>query len=314
MLDRAVAVFWNADSRRLRLPWRITLFAVALVVFTLPLAAVGRVSTFLLGSIPGFAARTPAILGQGIVTVAAVGTAAVLLDRRPLADYGLRLNRAWGEEFVVGFGLGALLMTGIFLTAYAFGWARITDVVVAAGGSFFRSFALVVVAFLAVGFYEELVARGYLLVNIAEGLQVGPVGPREATALAAVVSALTFGLVHLTNPNATLASAAGITVAGLFLAAGYIFTGELALPVGVHASWNLFQGAVYDFPVSGIDIGVALVATRLSGPTLATGGRFGPEAGLLGIAASVVGTLATVAYAGTEPDPRVWTPEFRWND
>lgn len=314
MLSRAIAIFWNADSRRLRLPWRIVLFAGTLAFFTLPLAAIGGTQALLLAGVGGLAARMPVVLAQGIITIVAIGTAAILFDRRPVADYGLHLDRRWCFDFGFGFGLGALLMTGIFLTAYTFGWARVTGVAVADVGGFLPSFTLVIIAFLVVGLYEELLARGYLLVNLAEGLQVGRVGSREATTLAAAGSAVVFGFVHLTNPNATLAAAAGITVAGLFLAASYVLTGELALPAGIHAAWNLFQGGVYGLPVSGIDAGVALFATRLSGPPLATGGQFGPEAGLLGVAASVVGTLVVVAYAGWEPDPRVWTPEFRWDD
>lgn len=312
VFDRVAWTFWNAETRRLRLPWRLLLFVVGLVFAFLPFGIPGVGEAFVLTGLPVLAARAPALVAQGVVVIVVVGVAAVVLDRRYVVDYGLHLDRAWGREFAVGLALGAGLMTGIFVVAYALGWLRVTGMSLAAGT--LPTFLLVTVAFLAVGVYEELIARGYLLVNLAEGLQVGPIGPREATAIASAASAVVFGLVHLANPNASLASASGVTVAGLFLAAGYVFTGELAFPIGVHVTWNLFQGAVFGFPVSGVSVGSPLVATRLTGPAIATGGRFGPEAGLLGVGASVVGTLAVLIYAGRTPDSRVWTPALRWTD
>jgi hypothetical protein len=133
---------------------------------------------------------------------------------------------------------------------------------------------------------------------------------------------MAFGAVHLTTPTATLASGVGITVAGVTLAAGYVLTGDLAIPVGLHVTWNTFQSAVYGFPVSGIEVGVAVLAVRQRGPPLFTGGRFGPEAGLLGIAAALVGLVAIAAWVSSRdpdrgpvaPDPRVWRPDLRWRD
>ena len=63
---------------------------------------------------------------------------------------------------------------------------------------------------------------------------------------------------------------------------GYVLSGELAIPIGLHITWNLFQGAVYGFPVSGFGaFGATLLSTEKGGPRLWTGGSFGPEGGLL---------------------------------
>ncbi len=100
------------------------------------------------------------------------------------------------------------------------------------------------------------------------------------------------------------------------LAAGYVLTGELAVPIGPHTTWNLFQGGVYGFPVSGLGVDVSLIAVEVTGPRWVTGGAFGPEAGLLGVCAMVLGTAAIVAWVRwqtgrLEVSLAVTTPDLR---
>jgi len=248
-----------------------------------------------------------------VVTVAVLALAARFLDRRPLAGYGLGFGREWWLDLGVGLALGAGLMTAVFLVGYALGWYRVAGVLVA-DGAVAPALGATLALFLSVGIYEELFARGYLLTNLAEGF--GFLGEREAVAVAVAVSSAVFGVLHATNPGASAFSTASIALAGVMLAAGYVLTGELGLPIGLHIAWNLFQGAVFGLGVSGLDVGVAVVDAEPVGPALATGGSFGPEAGLLGLAAVAVGTALVVAYArwregAVRLHPRIGTPPSR---
>jgi hypothetical protein len=161
---------------------------------------------------------------------------------------------------------------------------------------------------------EEVVVRGYLLTNVAEALR--PFGPWGAVALAVALSSVTFGALHAANPNATAVSVAGIALAGVMLGLGYVLTGEVGLPAGLHVTWNVFLGPVYGLPVSGADFGVSLLVVRTSGPALLTGGAFGPEAGLLGAGASVLGSGVIAVYARRRYGPpdlvAIVTPDLRW--
>ena len=298
--------FWNERERRLPALWRLLLQASLLVITGLVLGALVAVAIPLLGAqMPGggtaglladpffFAANYGVSL---VAVVASVWLAGRFLDRRPFSDFGLRLDKDWWLDFGFGLFLGALLMTGIFLVELAAGWVRVVGTFEAVGGgAFFPVILAPLAAFLCVGFAEELSSRGYQLKNMAEGLNY-PVlgGPKGAVILAWVLSSMIFGLLHAANPNATAISTINIALAGLLLGVGYVLTGRLAIPIGLHITWNFFQGNVFGFPVSGIDpIGATFISIEQSGPPVITGGVFGPEAGLFDIAAIVIGSLLT---------------------
>ena len=74
-------------------------------------------------------------------------------------------------------------------------------------------------------------------------------------------------------------------------------TGSIAIPIGIHVSWNFFQGHVFGFPVSGgKDFFTTVVAIEQGGPELWTDGAFGPEAGLIGLFGFVLGALLVTVW------------------
>ena len=274
---------------RLRAPLRLALGSVVVVLASTLLTAV--VVSLVGAAVDGSVGRGVVVVGGGVGTTLGVLFVARETDHRTWADLGLAVDRRWWVDLAAGLALGALLMTGVFVALVGGGWARITRVGVPNLANWLATLAL----FCVVGFYEELFVRGWLLTNVAEGFR--SLGDALAAAIAVVASAAVFGALHLANPGATLASTLGVTAAGVFLGVAYVRTASLALPVGVHVTWNFVQGAVWGFPVSGIASAATVVATVRSGPTLATGGSFGPEASLVGLAASLAGVLAVVAYA-----------------
>lgn len=284
--------FWNAREHRLRAGWRIAIQLVATVVLVIGL---GTLFSPLVG-VELTAAVVPLV---GIT--AAVAIAGRWLDHRPFADFGLRIDRAWWADLVAGIGLGILLMAAIFGTMAATGWVRIDEAIepeIAEG--FAAGLGYAILLYVGVGFFEELLFRGYLMTNLAEGLAGRRLAPRTAVVVAWVVVSIVFGVAHAVNPNATLVSTVNVAIAGLFVGLGFLLTGELALPIGLHIAWNFAQGAVFGFPVSGATIDHArLLVTTETGPDGWTGGPFGPEAGLLGLAAMLVGSAATVGWVGS---------------
>ncbi|WP_273887291.1 CPBP family intramembrane glutamic endopeptidase [Rubrobacter naiadicus] len=243
-------------------------------------------------SLVGFVANLPAVL-------VSVWLSGRFFDRRRFEDFGFHLRRRWLYDLLFGLALGAALISGVFAVEDALGWVKVRGTLesLLPGLPFATALLPVLVLYLCVGIYEETFSRGYQLRNLAEGLNLPFIGERGAVVAAWVLSSAFFGLLHLFNPNATAVSAANVALAGLLLGTGYVLTGELAIPIGIHITWNIFEGVVYGLPVSGTSpVGAVFFASRERGPDVWTGGAFGPEGGLLVTAAVLVGMVITAGW------------------
>lgn len=283
-------VLWNDVERRLRAAWRVAGFALLLVWFDIAGIAAGlrlHPSELAHGSGPILNFSFTLLV---MVTLAAI-IAVRLIDRRPVRQLGIVPGPGFWSDLAFGFGLGALLNTVDFSVEILAGWVRVVEVARnrTPGEAFPVAFVQMTAAFLCVGWYEELLNRGYLLRNLGQGLVGRRIKPTEALVLSVVLSSTLFGLGHVGNPHATLVSSLNIAIAGVVLSIPYVLTGRLATSIGLHWAWNLFEGVVYGFPVSGIIVPTATLIVKQSGPPLWTGGEFGPEAGLLGLLVTLMG-------------------------
>lgn len=323
-------VFLNARERRLRTPWRLLFGLVAFGIFGLVVSGVATAflptaSAFDGAILPGLYAT---VLYLALTTVLLGGLLGIsyLLDRRYPTDLGLPLDRQWWRDAAFGLALGVTLPALVFLVELAAGWVTITG--------WFRTdpaallsfgpatpvpvaLALVVLFFVGVSAFEEILVRGYIMTNVAEGLDGWwRFDSRWAVGLGIVATAALFGVLHATNPNATALSITNIALFGILLGLGYGLTDRLGVPVGMHLTWNATVGAGFGFPVSGLSVSVTVVATETTGPALFTGGAFGPEGGLIALLALVAGLALTGwwvrrEYGGIALDPGVSTPDLR---
>jgi CAAX protease family protein len=298
-----LGLFLEEGRKRPRALWRLigqfALFVMATTLFTSLLANSWFFANSLGDATVWPVVDSPALLFIGslaslLSTFLSVWLAGRFLDRRRFVDFGFQLDGRWWLNFLFGMTLGALLMTTIFLVELGLGWVTVAGALetVEPGARFALAILLPAGIFVCVGVYEETLFRGYQLRNAAEGLNYPAFGPRGAVLLAWMLSSILFGALHAANPNASVVSTLNIAMAGLMLGFGYVLTGELAIPIGLHIAWNFFQGSVFGFPVSGLrPVSATFLSTEQGGPALWTGGPFGPEAGLLGLAAMIVGCL-----------------------
>jgi hypothetical protein len=293
-------VFFNPKENRLRAGWRLLLQAVVLVVFTI---AFGPAVGLFTGPRAGVE-DAPVFLVATIATSVTVTLSVVIgrrfFDRRSFAGLGLRSDGKGLRDLSFGIGLTGLMMGCIFLAEVALGWTRLEGFGAATGAAaFLGSLLLWLAIFVMVGWYEELLSRGYWLRNMTEGSNLP---------LAVLLSSAAFAALHSGNPGASWRNFAGLFVAGVWFAFAAVRSRGLWLPIGAHIGWNFFEGVVFGFPVSGLDT-PRLLRQAAAGDPLWTGGGFGPEAGLILLPALALGALAIWAYTrgrNRDTDARGW--------
>ena len=172
--------------------------------------------------------------------------------------------------------LAAGLMTGCALFAAVMAVLWFMGVYHPAGWGSTKGIAGGLAFAILAGILEEVLFRG-ILFRLSSRI-VGTWGALAFT------SAL-FGLAHLGNKGATLASGIAIMLeAGVLLGAAYALTQRLWLPIGLHIGWNFTEGSVFGMQISGNATKTELVRGALSGPPILTGGSFGPEASIIAVA------------------------------
>jgi uncharacterized protein len=277
-------IFISPDQPRLRAGWRLLIHTVLLFLFGIIVAIVAGFVGFVDES---FTSIWNQILNFIVVT-GSVYVARRWLDKKSFESLGLKLSPQTLFDILAGIGITFVQMGFIYILMLGLGWLTfegfawefdpLNVVIISVLTAF--------VVFIFVGWNEELLSRGYHLQTIASGINLF---------WGVIISSAVFGLLHLGNPNATWVSAAGIFFAGVYLAYAYIRTKQLWLSIGLHIGWNFFEGVVFGFPVSGLDI-YALTRIQVHGPELWTGGAFGPEAGLIVLPSLLVGAGLIYLY------------------
>jgi membrane protease YdiL (CAAX protease family) len=208
-----------------------------------------------------------------------------VFDRRSFFSLGFEV-KGYKKDFIIGFVIGfcaialghvCLRLSGhLQVTAYDF------DPIILLG--YFCLFVLV-------AFYEELVFRGYILKNL-----LASYGPWPAL----LISSALFALVHYSNANSSVLGLINIMLAGLLFGVYYLHKQNLWFPIALHLTWNFFQGPVFGFQVSGLDM-PSLVQTEIDGPIWLTGGAFGFEGSVL-CTVLMLGLIYSVNRFFSHPD------------
>jgi uncharacterized protein len=239
--------------------------------------AVAFAGGMVVGAVQGNAPLT-LVLGLATAALAVFVYARVVRwsERRPPVEVAAKgAAAATGRGVLIGVGMFAAVIVNIaFLGGY-----RIEGL-----GSVWGAVGLFGLM-AAAAVTEEVLFRGVLF-RIVEEL--------TGTWVALTLTGVLFGLVHLSNPNASLWGAICIAIsAGGMLAAAYAATRTLWLPIGLHFGWNFAAAGIFGTEVSGNGTPQGLLDGVTSGPVLLTGGAFGPEASAYTV---VFGVLLTIAF------------------
>lgn len=271
------------DSR-LRPVWRVFVFAVVLLLAMIALYAIWVVVTRRFSATLSLSDEIGLEILSSIVVLIVAVTLRTTLDRRSVASLGFAFAGPWARLFAIGIAFGAGMQTVAYIVETVSGSARVNGY-----GGVLPDVKLLVVAaivFTAAALFEEMATRGYPFQNLWEQWGFAP---------ALLITSLGFAALHGVNPHAreqVWFTLAGLTAFAVWACLSLLWTKSLWLALGAHMAWNLFEGPVFGFPVSGVMMPVPTVLSEhVGGPLWLTGGGFGPEAGassLIGLAAGFI--------------------------
>ena len=187
------------------------------------------------------------------------------VDRKSIKSIGLSFN-GFKNDLYLGLGLGAGLIAIGFLILFILGYLTVDGFTFPLG-----SILLYFMLFVIVSLHEEIMMRGYILNNLMQSMN---------RYVALSLSSLVFMTIHLLNPNVSFLSVVNLFLAGIVLGIYYLHKSNLWLPIGMHLTWNFFQGPIFGFEVSGIET-KSIINQSIRGNEFITGGSFGFEGSIL---------------------------------
>ena len=104
---------------------------------------------------------------------------------------------------------------------------------------------------------------------------------------ALILSSVLFSLMHIINANLTMIGVVNLFLAGILLGIYYIHKTNLWFPIGMHLTWNFFQGPVFGYKVSGFQT-ESILTQEIQGNSIITGGAFGFEGSILATLLSII--------------------------
>ncbi|KCZ71492.1 CAAX amino terminal protease family [Candidatus Methanoperedens nitroreducens] len=184
----------------------------------------------------------------------------------------------WGTSWEPGFLFGFVLISLIFILELWLGWIKPGELY---PNTFYLLIAYVIFQLL-VALGEEMSFRGYILPKLINSL-----GIRNAV----ITTSILFSGLHIPSILSldigtfnALIMFITVSIAGILLALLYL-AGGLKMSCGFHYSWNFFQYHVFS-----LRSGLGIFDITVTEPEF-TGGPAGPEAGIMGLLALMIGTL-----------------------
>lgn len=246
------------------------------IIFYMMAWSEGRIAAFKDTPLIGVAIA----IAMALVVMAVYVAWGRLIERREVTELSLP---GAGREWAIGGLIGVVLYVACVLLLMLFGMYQVEGLnplsyMIPAAAMAVKS-----------SVFEELLFRGVLFRSVES---------MAGSWIAIIVSSLVFGLIHLINPDSTVAGAVYIAIeAGLLLAALYLVTRRLWMAIGYHMLWNYVQSAVFSGIVSG---GVALPGlfqARIEGPNFYTGGTFGMEQSVFALVLCTVTGIVMLVIA-----------------
>ena len=181
-----------------------------------------------------------------------------LVDNKKVSNYG--------KGILLGFGLLSLIVLILNLSGFAEITPNLSDFNL-------KLFLIFVLAWLIQGFEEEFLLRSILMNQLAAGGKIE---------VAIIANSLIFSIFHLGNTGFSVLALVNVFLMGLVFSLIFYLKDSIYLVGAAHSFWNMTMANIYGITVSGnSSTGVNLFNTKLTGPTIISGGSFGIEGSIV---------------------------------
>jgi uncharacterized protein len=193
------------------------------------------------------------------------------IEGRTIVDYGLPWRKTFRIQFWQGVALGFASITGLLAAMRVVGVFHFGGMALH-GADVWKWGMVYALVFTLVALREEFRARGYALFTLSAGIGFWP---------AAILSAAFFGYSHRGNSGEDWVGLFNAALFGLLACLLLRRTGNLWMPIGMHAAFDWGETYVYGVANSGQQLPGHLLNSISSGPFWLSGGTVGPEGSLL---------------------------------
>jgi uncharacterized protein len=253
----------------LRVGWRLLIYGV--LVLALGYLA-NKIANALLQRWEPDPQNVQNVIGYFFVIWCALFLAGWIMARiegRSLGEYGFPWRRAFYGKFWIASAIGfvgfTVLLTILWAAgSYSFGPPQLH------GWDIVRNALLWAVATILGVMVEEFFYRGYLQFTLSRTIGFWP---------AAACTSMLMGAAHMLNPGWTVLGLCTVTGFGFIACLLLQRTGDLWMPLGLHAAWDWTATYFYGVPDSGQMANGHLFQGGFHGPAWLTGMPFGVEAG-----------------------------------
>lgn len=226
------------------------------------------------------------LIGPFLVMIGALGLWIRLFEGRPFSSAGFKTPH-FLKYYLIGLAIGFLMLASVIGMMAVAGSVEFDKATMPPDGvNLATGMLLMLAGYLAQGGAEEIMMRGWLF-------QV--LGARYTPWIGLTVSTVLFVAFH---GSTSIMANLNLALFSVFLAFYYLHEGSIWGAMGWHSGWNWAQSNVFGVTVSGaLSSENSLINLRPAGPSVLSGGDFGPEASLFCTLAFLIGLMALAALS-----------------
>lgn len=273
--------------------WRLLLFILITFLINIPLQILLQKIMLQQGLLRGYISASIYFLS----VIFSLYIQIKYLDKSSFKKYGLKINKTWFKEFLIGFLIAGVQISFFFFLLYLTSNLLVMDFFTTSSFDFSFTEGLISEFFgLIVGSsVEEIFFRAFLFYTMYEALRILKKDPTKRALFIVFLMAPLFGIAHINNEGATIISTINLGLDAVMMCLPFLITGRLGMSIGMHLSWNFFQGAVFGFAISGNMAKVSVLKVSVV-DNLITGGSFGVEGSVLFILLDVIAIMLILKW------------------